>query len=150
MRTAQLWKAIGPQQWLGVLEEVFGSVSCEPRCADIRAEVGEIVFQVTFHDRPELSYWEKYKQGTISVHLGQAAEPTLEACTTFPVFVGTLLQDISIMEAAADELWDLRGSTEALMALSNLLPYVMLTFSAVVDAHLRQLTPREGDLDVRS
>ena len=67
-------------------------------------------------------------------HLGSVGESTVEAATTFPVFVGTLLRTISVMEAAADESWELRGDTAALMRCANLLPDVMLAFSDIAHA----------------
>lgn len=146
---AATWHTITPPEWLALLTDVFGSISAEPRCAPVLRDIGNAIFQVTFRDRPELSYWEQYGDAEVAVHLGRADEPTVEAQTTFPVFIGTLLRDISIMEAAADELWELRGSTETLMRLSNLLPYVMLAFSAAADMRAQYMISATGGADVR-
>jgi hypothetical protein len=50
---------------------------------------------------------------------------------TFEVLIGTLLDEISVMEASADELYDLRGDTVTLMKCANILPFVADEFKCV-------------------
>lgn len=128
---------ITPEHWSRILSRVFHRVSEEPRCQPILASIGHIRFQLLLRDRPELSYWEEYLGDRVVPHLGVAGECTVQAETTFPVLTGTLLRTISLMEAAADEAYELKGDTETLMRCANLLPYVMMTFSQVVDAEFR-------------
>ncbi|QSQ15020.1 hypothetical protein [Myxococcus landrumensis] len=127
---------ITPEHWARILSTVFGQVSQEPLCRPILASIGRIRFQLLLKDRPELSYWEEYLGDKVVPHLGIADEFHVQAETTFAVFTGTLLRTLSLMEAAADEAYEIRGDTEALMRCANLLPYVMVTFSRVVGAEL--------------
>lgn len=123
---------ISPADWESLLSRMFERISRHPQCVPILREIGRINFQLQIEDRPELSYWEEYLGDRVVPHLGQAVECAVEAATTFSVFVGTLLRSISIMEAAADEVWVLRGDTTALMRCANLLPHVMEAFADVV------------------
>ena len=122
--------------WEKILARVYGKVSENPRCAPILRDIGCIRFQMLFTDRPELSFWEDYLGDKVIPHLGVAEDYTVQASTTFPTLVGTLLRRISIMEAAADEAYELRGDTEALMRCANILPYVMAAFAQVVNSEL--------------
>ena len=83
--------------------------------------------------------WEEYLGDRVIPHLGILEEYTVQAATTFPVLIGTMLRSISLMEAAADECYELSGDTEALMRCANLLPYVMHTFSQVSTSELARL-----------
>lgn len=121
-----------PTEWLEILTETFSRISQDPGCAPLLADIGHIHFQLRLEDRPQLSYWEEYLGDRIVPHLGSAETYAVVAETTFAAFVGTLLRRISIMEAAADEIWVLKGDTAALMRCANLLPYVMDAFSAAV------------------
>jgi hypothetical protein len=126
------FRRITPPEWEVLLQRIFLRVSQEPRCKPILHDIGCINFQLQLEDRPELSDWEEYLGDRVVPHVGTAGESAVVAATTFTVFVGTLLRRISIMEAAADEVWMLRGDTSALMRCANLLPYVMNTFTDVV------------------
>jgi hypothetical protein len=134
-KTMQLEEITAPE-WKKVLERVYGRVSDNPKCAPILRDIGCIRFQMLFTDRSELSFWEDYYGDRIVPHLGIAEDYTVQAATTFPVLVGTLLRRISIMEAAADESYELRGDTEALMRCANILPYVMVAFTQVVQSEM--------------
>lgn len=125
---------ITPSEWENLLVRVFRRVTEHPTCAPILRDIGCIQFQLLLRDRPELSYWEEYLGDRVIPHLGIAPECTVQAATTFPVLAGTLLQQISIMEAAADEAYELAGDTAALMRCVNILPYVMVAFSEVVQS----------------
>src|SRR5688572_3759826 len=111
---------ITPTEWLDVLDEVYGRVSGVARCASIFQEIGAVRFQIVLTDRPDLSFWEEYDGRSVEPHLGVTCAATVEAATTLRVFVGTLLREISMMEAAADEAWRLSGDTEALFRCANL------------------------------
>jgi len=125
---------ISPERWETLLNAVYQQVSRDSRCAPALKEIGRIRFQLSFSDRPDLAFWEEYLEDRVRPHLGVADDWTVQAKTSFPVFVGTLLREISIMEAAADESWELFGDTEALLRCANILPYVMLAFSEAVDS----------------
>lgn len=118
-----------------MLEEVYGRVSADPRCTSIFQDIGPVRFQIVLKDRPDLSFWEDYDGRGVVPRLGVTGTCSVEATTTSRVFLGTLLREISIMEAAADEAWQLSGDTEALFRCANLLPYVMLSFSETVADH---------------
>ena len=133
---------VTPVEWEALLLRMFERIAQEPRCVPILRDIGRINFQLQLEDRPELSYWEEYLGDRIIPHLGTADEYAVVAATTFSAFVGTLLRRISIMEAAADEIWTLRGDTAALMRCANLLPYVMNTFA---DVAREQYSTWEGD-----
>ena len=74
-----------------------------------------------------------------SADLSKNGSTYSQAATTFPVLIGTMLRSISLMEAAADECYELSGDTEGLMRCANLLPYVMHTFSQVSTSELARL-----------
>jgi len=137
-------ETITPEQWARLLSLVFRRVSENPRCKNILESIGRIRFQLRLKDRPELSYWEEYLGDQVVPHIGIAEEYTVLAETTFPVLTGTLLRTISLMEAAADEAYDIKGDTEALMRCANLLPYVMMTFSQVLDSGLHTREERRS------
>ena len=126
-------------EWEKVITFVYRKVSENPKCAPILEDIGHIHFQLLMTDRPELSYWEEYLGDRVIPHLGILEEYTVQAATTFPVLIGTMLRSISLMEAAADECYELSGDTEALMRCANLLPYVMHTFSQVSTSELARL-----------
>jgi hypothetical protein len=115
--------------WEGCLSETFRLVSETPKCKAILSDIGELKLQLIVADRPEMSYWEEYAGGRVTPHLGVCADCTAQIETTFPVLLATLLNRVSIMEAAADEAYELRGDTAALMKCANILPYVMTAFS---------------------
>ena len=125
-------EGITPAAWEVLLRKLFDRISNDERCAPILAEIGEAHFQLEIRDRPELSYWEDYQGNKVVPHLGTGENCVVMASTTFEVYVGTLLQEISMMEAAADESWELRGDTTVLMRCANLLPYIMNAFADVV------------------
>jgi hypothetical protein len=127
---------VTPAEWTAILEEVYGRVSADPRCASIFHDIGPVRFQILLSDRPDLSFWEEYDGQKVVPRLGVTDTCSVEAATTFRVFLGTLLREISIMEAAADEAWQLSGDTEALFRCANLLPYVMLSFSETAAGRL--------------
>ncbi|MEY9706421.1 hypothetical protein [Bradyrhizobium diazoefficiens] len=116
-------------RWHACLVETFDAVSEHAPCRSILAELGTTRLQLLFDDRPEMNYWEDYRDGRVTPHLGTCDGAAVEISTTFPVLLDTLLSRMSIMEAAADEVYDLRGDTTTLMKCANLLPYVMAAFS---------------------
>ena len=123
---------ITTEEWGRLLAQVFQRVSAEPRVKPILEAIGPLRFQLLLTDRPELSYWEEYTGDRVVPHLGVTQERSVQAATTFPMLTGTLLRRVSLMEAAAEEAWDIKGDTEALLRCANLLPYVMTTFSEVL------------------
>jgi hypothetical protein len=132
---------MSPTQWDRVLQTTFGQVSANEQCAPILRAIGRSRLQILLRDRPELSYWEDYDGDRVVPHLGVAAECDVEAATTFRVFTDTLLRRLSVMEAAADELWCLRGDTETLMRCANILPHVMAAFARALEAEHRMEAP---------
>jgi hypothetical protein len=130
--TPEQIQAITPPEWDSLLRKVYRKISSDPRCAGILKDVGQARLQFVLTDRPDLSFWEEYSGDEVVHHLGVADAPSVEARTTSRVLIGTLLQQISIMEAAADEAYEMRGDTETLMRCANLLPYVMAAFSEAV------------------
>lgn len=125
--------AMTPARWERVLAATFRRVSETASCAPVLRDIGPLRFQLLIRDRPDLSYWEEYLCDRVVPHVGVAEDCSVQASTTFRVFTDTLLRNISLMEAAADELWDLRGDTEALMRCANILPYVMDAFAYAVE-----------------
>jgi hypothetical protein len=123
---------ISPEQWGSYITQVFDHVAADARCAPILADIGKARFQIEIDDRPDLSYWEDYHGTTVSAHLGVRSECNVVASAKFQVYVDTLLRRMSLMEAAADEAWALRGDTEVLLRCANLLPYVMDAFAKVL------------------
>jgi hypothetical protein len=120
-----------PEQWRAWLDETFLTVSARPACAAILRDIGHLRLQLSLTDRPELSYWEQYDGHRIVPCLGFCEDCDVLISTSFEVLIGTLLDRISVMEAAADEAYELRGDTTALMRLANILPYVASAFSSV-------------------
>src|SRR5713226_3959465 len=125
-------QALTRPKWDAILGRVYGKISSNPKCYLILRDIGRVQFQFMLTDRPDLNFWEEYLGDEVVHHLGVAPVSTIEARTSSQVLVGTLLQQISIMEAAADEAYEMRGDTEALMRCANLLPYVMAAFSEAV------------------
>src|SRR5205085_5188858 len=124
--TPEQIKAITPLEWNAVLGRAYQKISSDPKCSPILKDIGRVRFQFILSDRPDLNFWEEYLGDEVFHHMGTAPDRTIEATTSSQVLVGTLLQQISIMEAAADEAYEMRGDTEALMRCANLLPYVMV------------------------
>lgn len=126
--------AVTSAEWARILAQVFQHVSEDPRCKPILRSIGPLRFQLVLTDRPELSYWEEYTGERVIPHLGVTEDRAVQASTTFPMLTGTLLREVSLAEAAAEEAWEIKGDTEALMRCANLLPFVMTTFEKVIGA----------------
>lgn len=122
-------ETMSPERWQECLLETFDTVSESPACRPILQGLGRLRLQLLFEDRPDMNYWEDYGDGRVTPHLGMCEGAVVEISTTFPILLATLLSRISIMEAAADEVYELRGDTAVLMKCANLLPYVMAAFS---------------------
>jgi hypothetical protein len=122
---------MSPEQWEACLGDTFRIVSGTTACKPVLRDIGPIRLQLLVTDRPEMSYWEEYCGERIVPHLGVCEDCTVVISTTFPVLVGTLLNRISVMEAAADEAYELRGDTTTLMKCANILPFVASAFAEV-------------------
>lgn len=124
--------AVTAAQWDGLLSDLYGRISADPRCTVVLRHIGKTRFQFLFTDRPELSFWEDYDGASVRHRIGIADDYAIEATTTLSALAGTLLQRISLMEAAADEAFVMRGDAAALFRCANLLPFVMETFTDIV------------------
>jgi hypothetical protein len=120
------------ERWHRCLAATFRTVSETPACTRILRDMSGTRLQIVITDRPEMSYWEEYDGGRVIPHLGLGTDCVVEISTTFRVLLATLLDRLSIMEAAADEVYELRGDTTVLMKCANMLPYVMAAFSQAV------------------
>src|SRR5687768_13934091 len=98
---------IDSERWFRVLDRVYLRVSENPQCAPVLKDIGRLRFQLLLTDRPELSYWEEFRGDRVVPHRGTTCDPTVRAATTLPILLGTMLRDVSIMEAAADECYEL-------------------------------------------
>jgi hypothetical protein len=132
-------ETMSPDLWEACLVETFRIVSDAPACRPILQEIGRIRLQLVVEDRAEMSYWEEYTGDRVTPHLGVCDGPSAEISTVFPVLLATLLNRISIMEAAADEVYELRGDTAVLMKCANILPYVMAAFSRTLARQLPKI-----------
>ncbi|MCB9745144.1 MAG: hypothetical protein H6741_19010 [Alphaproteobacteria bacterium] len=130
---------MSPELWMELLTETFDVVSRTKPCAPILEDIGLLKFQLTFEDRPEMNYWEHYQGSFVEPHLGTVELPDLMIKSLFPVIVDTLTDRLSVMEAAADELYEIYGDTTSLMKCANVLPYVMLAFTRAASQRFPKL-----------
>lgn len=120
---------ISPQSWLEFLKDLLEVwVSQDAEASHVLEEIGDATFQFFFYDRPELSYWQAYTGNKIFVHLGVHPNPDITAKTDIETYLLTTAGEISIMEATADELYDISGDQEKLWATANIVPFVLRAF----------------------
>lgn len=120
---------VSKERWFAFLKELFEQkVSNNPRSKEVLQHIGEMTYQFKFTDRHELNYWEEYTGNEIVAHEGVTDSPKLVAVTTSEAYVGVISGEVSTMEAMAEELFDIKGDPAKLMAVANILPFVIEGF----------------------